>query len=667
MTPARPASAVVGTAHQIAFHPTTPVKSTSSFTSADYNTFNTPTRIGLRTSSVSHSPTSVMDSPYLDGQHCRTPSKPPLAPRVGRSRSIAPTASAVFSVCSPNGKKYKTEMCKNMMDQGYCRFGTNCHYAHSEAERHSTSVEDLMKDDKLLLPCCILVSTGFCPYGHRCKNLHDPKIARNDTDTNVIVLEHCTKAKRNGDTIPDRLYHHQLNSTRQVNPLIAPSIWENCRPSDSRSSGANHGATADDASRLDWMDTYNLVCNAAGPDTVSVFSKPTPSSSLMSPPRKGRTGSGPPRYSDIVGATNMSEPQVVGLGELQKLCIVLQMRAMDATHLDFTYAPVDCMNGQPCMILQTRYFRISDLTHLQQSTISNDSIITEISSNVYHAGKFANPNMFVCAQEVAFDSKGKRTCNLSIWFDTNITACSTTKAKKVSKKDDPWHLADKSGALFCMPNNAEFERSFSFATPPYVSMQPVDDIQVGHDLVKSILEHRVASILLTRGFRFHELPAQLDKLGKDFARLKHDLERWAWPKTSNVDHLSKTMETRNQTEYCPPISKDGQADNISAIWKSFATSLDAAHNGSGAAPKKRLSVFQSILGKADSVVESTALPRIEPTSYKVFSSLSLAEATWREILLGEGGNSGPWKKTIQFHMEKTAHSAPPMMQYSYSR
>ena len=42
-----------------------------------------------------------------------------------------------------------------MLEDGFCRFGGNCHYAHSEDERHSPSVEDLLKDDRLLLPCPI--------------------------------------------------------------------------------------------------------------------------------------------------------------------------------------------------------------------------------------------------------------------------------------------------------------------------------------------------------------------------------------------------------------------------------------------------------------------------------------------------------------------------------
>jgi len=68
----------------------------------------------------------------------------------------SPTAAA-----GPSSKKYKTEMCKNILEFGYCKFGTNCHYAHSEGERNPPCAKELRKDDQLLLPCSIMVSTGF--------------------------------------------------------------------------------------------------------------------------------------------------------------------------------------------------------------------------------------------------------------------------------------------------------------------------------------------------------------------------------------------------------------------------------------------------------------------------------------------------------------------------
>lgn len=240
----------------------------------------------------------------------------------------------------------------------------------------------------------------------------------------LVVLEHCTKAKRNGETIPDRLYHRYLNSIRQINPLIVQSIWETRRSSS--------GSNAD----MELMDTINLVCNS-GPG-INVLPKSKSSTRPMSSLARARSRGGN-SYSDVV---NKNNPHDSTLSELQRLCIVLEMHT-DVTHLDFVYSPTDCefvwscfqlwsspsqsklvfriyfvqpgMSGQPCMVLQTRYFQLLDMDQLQETpSVSIDNIIKEVNFDVYNVKKYKSPGAFVCVHEVAFDSKGKRSCNLSL-------------------------------------------------------------------------------------------------------------------------------------------------------------------------------------------------------------------------------------------------------------
>lgn len=237
----------------------------------------------------------------------------------------------------------------------------------------------------------------------------------------------------------------------------------------------------------------------------------------------------------------------------------------------------------------------------------------------------------------------------------------------MSKKEDPWRLDDTSGSLFCMPNNGEFEAVFPTSTPPFVFMQPVDDLKPGHDLVQSILEHRVTSILISRGFCFHDHPCQLEKLKHDFASMKADLKRWAWPKTTNVDHFSKTKEEQNQTAYSPSVAWAKDAGTTSAIWKSFVTSL-TCNTANDASSKNRLPVFRSIMDK-DEDISVCSLPRIEcarpieaiPSHTQHPESLS--ESTWREILLGQG--YGAWERTIESHIENERRNSP-MIPSSFS-
>ena len=65
------------------------------------------------------------------------------------------------------------------------------------------------------------------------------------------------------------------------------------------------------------------------------------------------------------------------------------------------------------MVLQTRYFHLSDLSSVPR-TVSLDDIAREVPPEAYHAARRHAPAAFACAHEVAFDAKGVRSCNLSV-------------------------------------------------------------------------------------------------------------------------------------------------------------------------------------------------------------------------------------------------------------
>ena len=217
----------------------------------------------------------------------------------------------------------------------------------------------------------------------------------------------------------------------------------------------------------------------------------------------------------------------------------------------------------------------------------------------------------------------------------------------MAKQVEQWHLEDERGQPFCMPVNQQFEEAFS-AADLFVLMQPVDDREEGHTLMTAMIKHRVACILLNHGFRLLEPVEKLSKLAEDFRRMKNDLERWAWPKTTDTSHLSKPKEHQNQTAYHP-----NEATEASAIWSSFVKNINHNPDENGircnAPAKKRLSVFLSIEASSQSPNAAAILPiirRIDSTP--VHAPLSHSEATWRELLIGNGDEDGPWKKAIEW-------------------
>ena len=129
------------------------------------------------------------------------------------------------------------------------------------------------------------------------------------------MVPHYTKAKRGACAVPDRLHHRRLDAVRQVNPLVAPGVWEGRGP-------APPPSRAGDGPAEFWA-TYDLVVNA-GPRATAL-------------PRHGPAAACRARHG---GFAEYDSRRI--LSELQKLCIVLRMRATDRTHLDFVYSPTHC-------------------------------------------------------------------------------------------------------------------------------------------------------------------------------------------------------------------------------------------------------------------------------------------------------------------------------------
>eukprot|EP00742_Colponemidia_sp_Colp-10_P000214 GILJ01000242.1.p1 GENE.GILJ01000242.1~~GILJ01000242.1.p1 ORF type:complete len:222 (+),score=16.76 GILJ01000242.1:247-912(+) len=68
--------------------------------------------------------------------------------------------------------KFKTELCKNFIKTGVCRFGKKCAFAHGEHEmRPKKHVSTKYKTQ----PCNQFHNNGFCPYGIRCQFVHDTR------------------------------------------------------------------------------------------------------------------------------------------------------------------------------------------------------------------------------------------------------------------------------------------------------------------------------------------------------------------------------------------------------------------------------------------------------------------------------------------------------------
>lgn len=81
--------------------------------------------------------------------------------------------------------RYKTELCRPFEENGSCKYGEKCQFAHGKHELRSLARHPKYKTDL----CKTYHTTGLCPYGPRCHFIHNDE-ERHLNLINRLVLEH---------------------------------------------------------------------------------------------------------------------------------------------------------------------------------------------------------------------------------------------------------------------------------------------------------------------------------------------------------------------------------------------------------------------------------------------------------------------------------------------
>ena len=127
----------------------------------------------------------------------------PPAPRLAerRTQSIGDSSTRVVDVAklvpAAAPTRYKTELCRPFEENGACRYGNKCQFAHGKAELRSVVRHPKYKTDL----CRTFHTTGLCPYGPRCHFIHNDDERRTDSES-----EHPLRllTARGGLDQPDR-------------------------------------------------------------------------------------------------------------------------------------------------------------------------------------------------------------------------------------------------------------------------------------------------------------------------------------------------------------------------------------------------------------------------------------------------------------------------------
>jgi hypothetical protein len=418
--------------------------------------------------------------------------------------------------------------------------------------------------------------------GTRCSSLHDPRVE----GSSPSWLKLWTKPKSCPGVIPDGLHHHREQSCHQVNPIIDFKKWNDF--------GNETYA---------FKASYNLVCNVGVPVFDQRFSVPECASDIT---------------------------------DVHRLAIARVMLKKKAANSNFVYSNKKLLNGQPCSVLQTSYFR---LTNLKVGTVVHciEDIINEVNADQY----YPRSSQVVRADEIVFESKGKPGCNDSIWFDATFSghggkngfgANTRPKGEKGRKPGED--------ALFVMPENETFQRNLP-TVMPFVLMHPKDDCIEGYNLIDAILKHRIGSILTASSIKFGSWKDNVAELEADFDRLKLSSKKWTWPVHADKDKIFQSgqiYEEYTSNKYVPQSSDDSKY-SLCSMWSNTCTNLGSTFD-STLETKPRLDVFVSISTKTKA--DCKGIPRITNSPTKKSISPE-SEDTWKELLWGV---DGPWKQAL---------------------
>lgn len=81
-------------------------------------------------------------------------------------------------------QRYKTELCRSYQENGTCKYGDKCQFAHGEHELRIVSRHPKFKTEL----CRTFHASGYCPYGPRCHFIHDTHESRPNSASSPTLL-----------------------------------------------------------------------------------------------------------------------------------------------------------------------------------------------------------------------------------------------------------------------------------------------------------------------------------------------------------------------------------------------------------------------------------------------------------------------------------------------
>uniref|UniRef100_A0A4W3K490 mRNA decay activator protein ZFP36 n=1 Tax=Callorhinchus milii TaxID=7868 RepID=A0A4W3K490_CALMI len=171
--------------------------SNSNMTSLDKKAVGTPSTMGFqRRHSVTLPNSRFNQNQFLNSLKLEQPGTFGNKENKFRDRSFSETGERCLQKpqVQVNSSRYKTELCRPFEENGSCKYGDKCQFAHGMHELRSLARHPKYKTEL----CRTFHTIGFCPYGPRCHFIHNAEERRMSPshDQNHLPLSPSNKMER---------------------------------------------------------------------------------------------------------------------------------------------------------------------------------------------------------------------------------------------------------------------------------------------------------------------------------------------------------------------------------------------------------------------------------------------------------------------------------------
>ena len=178
----------------------------------------------------------------------------------GKGKALEENKKSLSSPAATSALRYKTELCRPFLDNGFCKYGDKCQFAHGDQD-----LRNLPRHPKYKTELCRTFHTrGYCPYGSRCHFIHSmDETRKNQLDSTASGNGGAAGSIKSPTLIP---LSPALDSGISSPEDYQQENFFNFQGNDHCNGSGSDGVFGDTEPSLEHDNCFLPSCNACGQD-----------------------------------------------------------------------------------------------------------------------------------------------------------------------------------------------------------------------------------------------------------------------------------------------------------------------------------------------------------------------------------------------------------------